>query len=101
MKTRFYIRPELIPDGEGFYGVRAVAEITFVQHDGTHIVGTKVASPGLWEIDGDVDDEYLEAVALEEMDTLADMLIALGVPNVDKLMPSEISFEEAAATAEP
>lgn len=87
-----------VPDtDEGTYGVQATAHIEFVLPNGSRVVGTKITSPGLWDIGGWHDDEYGESVALEQLDELAEMLLALGMPpeQVGAAMPDEITLEIA------
>ena len=56
-----------------FVGVRAEAEITV---DG---ITQTIVSGGLWGIESDSDESYIEDVALEEYDALREILKAVGV----------------------
>lgn len=55
------------------------AEATFLIPLGNHFVIQTVTSPGLWGIDADSDDAYLDEVFADECENLAVMLQALGV----------------------
>ena len=58
----------------GFVGVRVEADVI--------IQGTvqTLVSPGLWGIESDSGDEYIESVAVEEYGELRKVLTAVGVP---------------------
>lgn len=58
-------------------GVQAAATILIPL--GRHFVMQTLTSPGLWGIESDSDDAYLDQVFAEECDTLVAMLGALGV----------------------
>lgn len=58
-----------------FCGVRAVAEIRVPY--GHDWITTTLKSPGLWSIEDDSDESYLQQVFLEERNTLLDMLKSL------------------------
>ena len=60
-----------------FVGVRAAVELP-IPYGTDHILVT-IESPGLWGVESDSDEDYLESIFQEECDTLADMLAALGV----------------------
>jgi hypothetical protein len=61
----------------GFIGVRAVVELPIPYGKG-HIL-QKIESPGLWGIESDSGDDYLDSVFQEEIAILTDMLAELGV----------------------
>lgn len=58
-------------------GIQAKADI-IVRRDGRP-VAKSVTSPGMWGIDSDSDESYLDDVFAAECDRLADMIEALGV----------------------
>ncbi len=58
-------------------GVQAAA--TFLIPHGDHFVAQTVKSPGLFGIESDSDDDYLDEVFAEECASLSQMLSALGV----------------------
>lgn len=60
-----------------FVGVRAEADVVI---EG---VSQKLTSGGLWGIESDSGDEYIENVALEEYDALRNILKAVGVSTSD------------------
>jgi hypothetical protein len=60
-----------------FIGIRAIAEIRLPQGD--HAICQRIDSPGLWGIESDSDDGYIESVAREELAQLRDMLEQLNV----------------------
>lgn len=62
-----------------FVGIRASVEIE-IPHgtDGTRILQT-ITSPGLWGIESDSGDTYMQEVFRDECDILADMLKELNV----------------------
>jgi len=62
-------------------GIQAAA--TFLIPHGGHFVTQTVTSPGLWGIESDSDESYLDDVYAEECESLADMLAALGVTVTD------------------
>lgn len=56
------------------------AELVAVRDFHRRVVETQtITSPGLWGIDGDSDDGYLDEVFADECDNLAALLQALGV----------------------
>lgn len=65
-------------DGFGFVGVRAGCTIHLPQGDGVEIL-VRLESPGLWGIESDSGQEYLDEVGRDELKTLEGMLVALGV----------------------
>ena len=60
-----------------FIGVRASVEVPIPY--GKDRILTRIESPGLWGIESDSGEDYLESVFQEERDILADMLTELGV----------------------
>jgi hypothetical protein len=58
-------------------GIQAGA--SFLIPLGGHLVSQSVTSPGLWGIESDSDEAYLDAVYAEECANLAAMLAAIGV----------------------
>jgi hypothetical protein len=70
----------------GFVGVRAVAEILI----GGVMVTETITSPGLWGIEDDSGDEYLEQIGEEEKVTLRAMLEELGVEDPAGLLAREV-----------
>lgn len=62
----------------GYCGVRATVELA-IPLGKDHGVLQAISSPGIWGIEDDSGDEYLNEVYAEECDTLATMLKALGV----------------------
>lgn len=67
--------------GFGFVGVRASVDIDIPQ--GTYSIQQTISTPGLWGIESDSGEEYLNQVFSEESSTLVEMLAALGVEVVD------------------
>lgn len=65
--------------GRDDYQIGIQAESTFLIPLGNHFVIQTITSPGLWGIDADSDDGYLDEVFADECDNLAVMLQALGV----------------------
>lgn len=65
--------------GFDFVGVRACAELRFETEQGGWIIGPTITTPGLWGIESDSGEDYLQEVGAEEADQLPDMLQALGV----------------------
>ena len=61
----------------GYVGVQATTELRIPSDQGGWIAQT-ITSPGLWGIEDDSDQEYLNEVFEEERATLLDMLKALG-----------------------
>ena len=61
----------------GFIGVRAAVELP-IPYGADRILVT-IESPGLWGVESDSDEDYLDSVFQEECETLADMLTELGV----------------------
>lgn len=61
----------------GFIGVRAAVELP-IPYGADRILVT-IESPGLWGVESDSDENYLDSVFQEECETLADMLTELGV----------------------
>lgn len=61
------------------YRIGLQAEASFLIPLGNHFVIQTVTSPGLWGIDADSDDAYLDEVFADECENLAAMLEALGV----------------------
>lgn len=61
-----------------FLGVRAEAEVVIESTDQV------LSSPGLWGIEGDLDEEELARIVSEEWSVLRDVLKTVGVPT-DKL----------------
>jgi len=64
-----------------YVGLRAAVELPIPY--GADRILVKVESPGLWGVESDSDEDYLDSVFREECDTLADMLAELGVKVVD------------------
>jgi hypothetical protein len=60
-----------------FVGVRAAVEVPIPY--GKDRILTRIESPGLWGIESDSGEDYLESVFQEESTILADMLAELGV----------------------
>ena len=60
-----------------FIGVRAVVEVPIPY--GKDRILTRIESPGLWGIESDSGEDYLQSVFEEESAILADMLTELGV----------------------
>ena len=60
-----------------FVGVRAAVEVPLPY--GKDRILTRIESPGLWGIESDSGEDYLESVFQEESTILADMLTELGV----------------------
>jgi hypothetical protein len=58
-------------------GVRAVVEVPIPY--GKDRILTRIESPGLWGIESDSGEDYLQSVFEEESAILADMLTELGV----------------------
>jgi hypothetical protein len=88
VRDRLTERSAAFDRGDWWYvGVRATAEIHFMGAGvgtlGDRIVGTFVSSPGLWSVESDNEDEYLEQVGAEELATLTAMLLALGLPQAE------------------
>lgn len=68
-----YARAENYNRGEwSMIGVRAVAEITI------NGISQRIKSPGLWGVESDSDQEYLNEIGREELSQLRDMLAELG-----------------------
>lgn len=61
----------------GFIGVRAAVELP-IPYGADRILVT-IESPGLWGVESDSDEDYLDSIFQEECETLADMLAELGV----------------------
>ncbi|MBN1588075.1 MAG: hypothetical protein JW888_01010 [Pirellulales bacterium] len=64
-----------------YVGVRAAVQLPIPY--GADRILVKIESPGLWGVESDSDENYLDSVFREECDTLADMLAELGVKVVD------------------
>jgi hypothetical protein len=64
-----------------YVGGRAAVELPIPY--GKDRILVKIESPGLWGVESDSDENYLDTIFQEEIDTLADMLSALGVKVVD------------------
>lgn len=64
-----------------FVGVRAAVELPIPY--GKDRILCHIESPGLWGVESDSGEEYLQSVFSEESETLADMLGELGVKVVD------------------
>ena len=60
-----------------FIGVRAAVELPIPF--GKDRILTRIESPGLWGIESDSGEDYLDSVFQEESAILADMLAELGV----------------------
>ena len=74
----FEDRQEQYRQGEfEFVGVRAAVELPIPF--GKDRILTRIESPGLWGIESDSGEDYLESVFQEESNILADMLAELGV----------------------
>jgi len=58
-------------------GIRAEAEIQ-TSADGRHWSIQRVGSPGLWGIESDSDESYLQSVESDELAALAEILAELG-----------------------
>ena len=75
--------------GESWFmvGIMAEASIEFVTggDGGWRMDGMTVRSPGLWGVESDSDPSYFLAVYRDELDHLAEMLIALGFETSDIL----------------
>ena len=67
--------------GFDYVGVRATVEVPIPY--GKDRILVKIESPGLWGIESDSGEDYLQSVFQEETDILADMLTELGVKVVD------------------
>lgn len=67
--------------GFDYVGVRAAVDLPIPY--GKDRILVKVESPGLWGVESDSDEGYLDSVFQEEIDTLTDMLTELGVKVVD------------------
>ena len=73
-----YQRHEALNRGEWDYiGVRAAVELPIPF--GKDRILTRIESPGLWGIESDSGEDYLDSVFQEESAILADMLAELGV----------------------
>lgn len=67
-------------------GVTARAELMWVDDDtglGTHGIVGPVESPGLWGVESDSGEDYLEDIYREELSTLRAMLKAMGFNDDD------------------
>ena len=62
----------------GFIGIRAVVDLYIPTNRGGYIM-QRIESPGLWSIESDSDESYLQEVYAEECAQLAEMLVTLGV----------------------
>jgi hypothetical protein len=77
-QTEFEDRREQYRQGEfDFVGVRAAVELPIPY--GKDRIITRIESPGLWGIESDSGEDYLDSVFQEESAILADMLAELGV----------------------
>jgi hypothetical protein len=63
--------------GFNFVAVRAAVDLR-IPH-GMGYIRHRIESPGLWGIESDSGEDYLDSVFQEESATLADMLAELGV----------------------
>lgn len=63
--------------GFDYVGVRAAVELPIPY--GKDQILIRIESPGLWGIESDSGEDYFDLVFQEEFNTLADMLVALGV----------------------
>ena len=70
-----------------YVGVYAEARIRFKTPQGGWTQGSYVRTPGLWGIESDSGEEYLNEVGEEERAELNDMLAALGVEPIGKTIP--------------
>lgn len=78
-----YQRAEALNRGEWCYvGIRASVRLSIPVGNGTSILQT-ISTPGLWGIESDSDQEYIDSVFKEECDTLVTMLQVLNVSVVD------------------
>ena len=66
-------------------GIRAVATLRFADeaHLDGHYLTQTIESPGLWGVESDAGEEYLESIYKEELDVLVDMLKAIGFSDAD------------------
>ena len=58
----------------GFVGVRARAVLTVPSAQGGYWTSVVICSPGIWSIEDDSDNGYLDEVYAEEVETLKEML---------------------------
>ena len=61
-----------------YVGIRAKVELSIPHGRDTFITQT-IHSPGLWGIEDDFGDEYLDSVYADECDVLASMLTEMGM----------------------
>jgi hypothetical protein len=80
-------------------GVRAAAKVRWYDEsapDGHYLIET-ISTPGLWGVESDAGEEYLDEIYREELTTLRDMLKAMGFSDDD--INEHLSKEEVAASA--
>lgn len=95
MLAEYQVYGSLVDEENGDYGVRAVCEITFVNPDGSKIVGTKIASPGVWGVAGYSDESHFDSLLEEEYIVLADMLNAILDVPAWEIIPDEAKWESS------
>ena len=85
VKARMDERRERFERGEWWLiGIRAAAKLHWAKDDGrTSISGPTITSPGIWGCESDGDEEYLDEIYREELETLKDMLLAMGLSKDD------------------
>jgi hypothetical protein len=80
-------------------GVRAAAKLRWYDEahpDGYYLTHT-ISSPGLWGVESDAGEEYLDEIYRQELSTLREILNAMGLSNDD--INEHLSAEEVAASA--
>ena len=64
-------------------GVRAAATTLWLDDDNIGVVGPNITTPGIWGVESDAGEEYLDKLYREELGTLIDMLKAMGFSDAD------------------
>lgn len=86
VRQRMEERKERYMAGEWWMvGVRAAATIRWADEahpDGHYLIQT-ISSPGIWCVESDAGEEYLNEIYKGELDTLRDMLKAMGFSDTD------------------
>lgn len=81
VKARMDERKRAYEAGEWhMIGVRAVAKTLYVDDDGTGVQGPDIESAGIWGVESDAGEEYLDSLYHDELLQLREMLLASGIP---------------------
>lgn len=67
-----------------FVGIRAEAQVEVSLNGGKDWICDTIKSPGLWGIESDSDEKYLQDIGKEELNTLREMLYQYGFKRLPK-----------------